>query len=319
MPDPYRKRRAVKRFWKRVRWRLEYLAVVPLWQTARRIPYRWLPAVARCLAWVAFRLLHFRRRVALENLRHAFAGELNGHEFEQLAARAYGSLALTMLEFLAFDGRTPQQLRELVRIEGLEHLEQCRRSGRGAILCSGHFGNWELMGATLAARGYPIRFLVKDLSNPLTDRIQNGIRRRAGVTIVRQGLAVRDALRALRNGEFVGMLADQDGGPGGQFMEFLGRPASVFRGVALFAYRAGCPIVTTAIHRLPDGSHRMVLERPLRSDPAWDEATAVEALTRKHVQRLEENIRKAPENYLWVHRRWKTRAPLVTKQKAGTQ
>lgn len=254
-------------------------------------------------------LLRIRRRVVLENLRHAFAGQLSESRLREIAREFYANLGITLLEFIALHDLDPARIPGLAGLEGLEHLDACRKRGTGAIVTSGHFGNWELAGATVAGHGYPFSFIVKSQSNPYIDRLQNEIRRRAGVGIIRQGTAVRQLLYALRRGEFVGMLADQDGGNEGIFIDFLGRPASVFRGPAYLAYRTGCPILPAAIMRQDDGSHRVVFEPPLEVDPEWDEETAITELTRQYTARLEASIRQRPELYFWVHRRWKTRPP----------
>lgn len=194
-------------------------------------------------------------------------------------------------------------------IEGLEHLASCRAAGSGALLVSGHYGNWELMGASVTARGYPVKFLIKTQSNPWVDRLQNETRAAAGLGVIRPGLALREMVHVLRRGEFIGLLGDQDAGRDGLFVDFLGRPASVFRGPAYLAYRLGCPIIFGHINRLPNGQHRVTFEPPLFADPDWDEPTAIARLTEAHVRTLERVIRSAPEHYWWLHRRWKTRPP----------
>ena len=103
---------------------------------------------------------------------------------------------------------------------------------------------------------------------------------------------------------------DQDAGSDGVFVDFLGRPASVFRGTAYLAYRLGCPIIVGHIIRRADGKHHVTFEQPITADPAWDEATAVSHMTEAHVRILERVIRTAPEHYWWLHRRWKTRPAL---------
>ena len=116
-------------------------------------------------------------------------------------------------------------------------------------------------------------------------------------------------IQALRRRELIGLLGDQDAGADGIFTEFLGRQASVFKGTAYFSWKLKCPIVTGFIYRLPDGRHRLKVHPPISADPAWDEATALVNLTRLHVGQLETAIRSAPDQYFWLHRRWKTRPP----------
>jgi len=294
---------------KRARWRLEYALLYGLFAVARLLPVRWRATCGRSLGLCAWRFFHIRRDVVLQNLLASFPSEMGEAGVQGLARQVFAHLGVTLMEFIAFTRIGPEQICDLVTIEGREHLEECRSKRRGAIFTSGHLGNWELAGAALAAYGYTTSFLIKNQSNPYIDRLQNEIRRRAGIGIIRQGASVRHLVYALRRGEFVGMLADQDAGNDGLFVNFLGRTASVFRGPAYLAFRTGCPILPAAILRQDDGRHRLVFTPPLEVDPSWDEETAIRELTRHHTARLEAFIRGHPEQYFWVHRRWKTQPP----------
>ncbi len=294
---------------KRIRWAAEFGALYSLFAVSRLVPRGWLLAWGRNLGRLAFRVLRLRRGVVLDNLRQAFGTELDDSSRCDLAARFYQHLGQSLAEFFHLHGAGRRTLLDEVEIEGEEHLRRLRDAQRGAILVSGHFGNWELFGSVLAHRGYPIRYIVKSQSNPWVDRVQNGIRERAGIGIVRMEQAGRGIVLAMRAREYVGILADQDAGSKGVFVDFLGRPASVFRGPAYFAWRSRCPLVPCAIARQPDGRHRVVIHRPIEADPEWDEETAVRELTRRHVDSLAAFIRQWPEQYFWVHRRWKTRPP----------
>ncbi len=276
---------------------------------ARPLPFRTLQRVGRRLGLICWRVIPFRRRVVLDNLQAAFGDELDTAGIEALGRDFYAQLGTTLLEFCGYWRLSREQIAALVDVEGAEHLEAVRAEGRGALLVSAHFGNWELMGAWLAASGYPVSFLVKTQSNAQVDRLQNRVRERAGVGIIRTGPSIKAMVRALRDGQFIGLLGDQDAGRDGLFLDFLGRPASVFRGTARMAWRLRCPVVTGFIVRQSDGRHRLVISEPVHLDPAWDEDKALVELTRLHTQRLDTMVRKHPDHYFWVHRRWKTRPP----------
>jgi Kdo2-lipid IVA lauroyltransferase/acyltransferase len=283
-----------------------------IYVVARCLPLRVLQRAGRRLGLFCYRFVPVRRPVVLANLRAAFGSHLDERGIVDLARRFYAHLGTTLLEFCALDRLSRQQIVDLVSFDGQEHLDALRAAGRGAILVSGHFGNWELLGAALAANGYPTRYLVKSQRNQLVDRLQNDIRRRVGVGIIRTDGPTTDMVRALRRGEFLGLLSDQDAGNAGLFVEFLGRPASVFRGAAHLAFRMKCPILVGFVVRQSDGRHKIMVTEPIHVDPAWDEETAVRILTEIHTQRLEAMIRTTPEQYFWVHRRWKTRPPEET-------
>ena len=177
------------------------------------------------------------------------------------------------------------------------------------MFVSGHFGNWELVGAKFSAEGFKVSAAVKTQSNSRVDRVQNEIRRGVGIGILRTDSSVKEMMQALRRGEMIALVADQDAGKEGHFADFMGREASVFKGPAYFAWRLKVPLLTVFIYRQPGGKHLVVVDPPVMPDPEWDEETAVARLTELHVQRLEKAVRRAPEQYFWVHRRWKTRPP----------
>jgi len=291
-----------------VQWR-DYALLRLVFLLARPLPLRALQRLGRGLGLFCWTCAPFRKQVVLANLRAAFGDERSEAEIRALGRAFYAQLGTTLLEFCGYWRLRPDQVRDLVIADGAEHLDAAVAGGRGALLVSGHFGNWELLGAWLAARGHTVRFLVKTQSNRRVDHLQNEVRARAGVGIIRSGPSVKEMVRALRDGGLIGLLGDQDAGPGGVFLDFLGRPASVFRGTAQLAWKLRVPVVTGFLVRQPDGRHRLVAGPPITVDPDWDEEEAVLQITREHTQRLAAMVRRHPDHYFWVHRRWKTRPP----------
>jgi KDO2-lipid IV(A) lauroyltransferase len=289
-------------------WR-DWVLLATVFGLARPLPFRWLQRIGRWLGLCCWYVAPFRKRVVLANLRASFGDDLDEPGIRRLGRDFYAQLGTTLLEFCGYWRLGPARIRALVDIEGEEHLEEILQRDEGALLVSAHFGNWELLGAWAATFDRPVRFLVKTQSNQRVDQLQNDLRERAGVGIIRSGPSLRAMIRTLREGGFIGLLGDQDGGPQGLFLPFLGRQASVFRGTAQLAWRLRCPVITGFLVRQPDGRHRAIVQRPIDVDPAWDEKTAVETITREHTQRLEALVRRHPDHYFWVHRRWKTRPP----------
>ncbi|MBU2500337.1 lysophospholipid acyltransferase family protein [bacterium] len=287
---------------------LDFALLYLLFILVRPFPWTWLQAWGRGIGSLVWRVFRYRRGVVLANLEQAFP-DLDRPGRERLAEEFFRNLGMTLMEFLAFPRLKREDFVRLVDIHGLEHVDALVEAGGGALFVTGHFGNWELMAARSAAAGYRVTAAAKTQSNSRVDRIQNDIRRKAGVGVLRTDSGVRGMLRALRDGQMVALVADQDAGGDGYFTRFLNREASVFRGPAFFSWRTGVPVVTVFIFRLPDGRHRVEVEEPVYPDPAWDEATAVAKLTEHHVRRLEAAVRRAPELYFWTHRRWKTRPP----------
>ncbi len=291
------------------RQRLDYALLYTLFLVARPLPRSWLLALGRALGSFVWRVVGFRREVVLDNLRHAFGQERSEQELRALAAAFYRNLGMTLMEFVAMPRLKPADVVDLVAIEGAEHIEAVARLGRGGVLVSGHFGNWELLGARVAAEGRPVNFIIKTQHNERVDRLQNEIRRGVGIGTIRAGASIKEMILALRRQEWIGLLADQDAGADGVFCEFLGRQASVFRGAAYLAWKLNCPLITGFIFRQPDGRHLVQADPPIEPDRNLPEDEAVRLLTEIHVRRLEAAVRRAPEQYFWVHRRWKTRPP----------
>lgn len=288
-----------------IQWR-DYLLLRLVFLIARPLPFRALQRVGAALGSFCWHIAPFRRRVVIENLTACFGDTLDAAAIQRLARDFYVQLGTTLLEFCGYWRLKPEQIRTLVTVDGQEHVAAVRTFEKGALLVSGHFGNWELIGAWLAANGFDVSFMVKTQTNLRVDRLQNDVRGRAGVGIIRTGASVRDMVRVLRGGGLIGLLGDQDAGAGGLIMDFVGQPASVLTGTASLAYRMRLPVVTGFMVRQEDGSHRLVVQEPIMPDPDVDEETAVAEITRIHTQRLEAMVRRHPDHYFWVHRRWKT-------------
>ncbi|RPJ41678.1 MAG: lipid A biosynthesis acyltransferase, partial [Candidatus Latescibacterota bacterium] len=184
-----------------------------------------------------------------------------------------------------------------------------RAEGRGAILFTGHYGNFDLFAATIAARGYPLSVVVQKQRNSLVEARLTLTRERMGERVIARGGGAREILRALERNEFIAILGDQDAHEGGVFVDFFGRPASTPRGPARLARLAGAPLVFAVLERVEDGTHVARIEDPIYPEAGSDEEAEVVRLTTAVTRLLEGAVRRRPDHYLWVHRRWKTRPP----------
>ncbi|MBD3336553.1 MAG: hypothetical protein GF355_13655 [Candidatus Eisenbacteria bacterium] len=288
--------------------RLEYAGLRLFLGVGRIGPGGWGTGWTRILADIAFDLVRLRRRVTLDNLRRAFPDRSEG-ERVAIARRTYRNFARTFLEAATLERIDPSDVRRQFDIQGMEHLDSARARGRGGILISAHFGNWEYMGGALALHGYPVSFLVRSQKNPLVDARINANRRRMGVGIIPVGQAVRRIYRELRANAFVAFLADQDAGRDGLFLDFLGRPASVVVGPAVFARRTGAAIIPGHSYRRPGGGFVLEIEPPIFPDESLPAEDDVRRLAEAYTRRSEAAIRRRPDHWFWMHRRWKTRPP----------
>ena len=243
-----------------------------------------------------------RRRVAEENLAFAFP-EKSDAERAAILLEHYRELGRVAGEY----ARLPELVHAppgetIARIDGVEGLEALR--GKGALLLSGHFGSFELVGAALA-RFNPVDFIVKPLSNTLVEKRIERLRRDAGLGLVPTGPGVRAVFRTLRAGRWVGILADQDARRHGVFVPFFGRLASTPEGPARLALATGAAIVIGTDHRESDGRHVIRLDPPYFPEGPLDDANVLR-LTAWHTAALEQRIRESPASWFWLHRRWKS-------------
>jgi Kdo2-lipid IVA lauroyltransferase/acyltransferase len=254
-----------------------------------------------------YRVLRTRRRVVEENLRWTLGRTLDRAGCDRIARGVYHHLGRTLFEYGSFQHMDRQRLEGMIDVVGFDAVTAAMAMGKGFILCAGHFGNWEMAGVPISLRGYTIHFVAKKQRNPDVDRYLADTRKQLGAGLLYVGPELRRIFRRLRAGEIIGMLVDQDAGRSGEFRDVLGRTASAQPGAGVFSQRTGAPIVPCAARRLPDGRHQVVYEPPLVPDPEADPAAEAERLNALCVQSLERHILRTPEQYYWVHRRWKTR------------
>lgn len=288
--------------------RIEYAAVRLLEALACALPAPAAYGLGRVLGRLAL-LLGVRAPVARANLARAFP-EKSPSEREAILRAAYGQAGMTVVEHLRYSVLAPAELDEAIRsIRGFGNVAEALARGKGAVLVTGHFGAFELGGAAVARAGHPVSFLVRGQSNPLVDDLIARNRRALGVTVLGHGRGVREALRALRQGGCVALVADQDAGRDGVFVPFFGVLSSTPPGPAEFCVRTGAPLIVGYLRRLPDGRFDGCFHTPLPPPETGDPAADVLALTAQHTALLESWIRAWPDQWLWTHRRWKTRPP----------
>lgn len=261
------------------------------------------------LGWVAGTLLRIRRADVDANLRRAFPDESPAWR-RRVARRSYVHLGRESVAMFRLAGMDRAAVVARTDIENLETLEAALGEGRGVVLVTGHLGNWEIGGAALSARGISVDAVAKGMANRRFGEALVDMRAGLGLHVVDMSVAHRQVPRALGRGAVVALVADQNAGDNGIFVDFFGTPASTHRGPALFALRAGAPLLVGTCVR-EEGwpqRYRIVIER-VDSPASGDLAAAVRALTEAHTSVLERAVRAAPEQYFWQHKRWKTQPP----------
>ncbi|MBI3315963.1 MAG: mitochondrial fission ELM1 family protein [Candidatus Omnitrophica bacterium] len=262
--------------------------------------------IARALGTLVF-FLSKRRKIALKNLRAAFAGERPALELERIALRSFQNLAMSAAEMLRIPDMDRRYIESHVKVIGAEKLQGPLRERRGIIFLTAHFGNWELLNVAGSLLGYPMVALARVQKHPRSDEYLNRIRASKGTQIIRKGMPIREILRALKSGRIVGMLSDQDGGKNGVFVDFFNRLSSTPGGAAAFALRTGAVIFPVFISRVDGSRHEVEVEGPLEiPESGVSSEDAERILLQQFARVLETKIRRRPDQWLWAHRRWKS-------------
>lgn len=282
--------------------RIEYCLAVFLGSFLALLPRRARTAFGSCVGQLAY-FIGIRRKVTEQNLALAFPN-LPPKGVKTTAACVYRHFGTVAASFTSIPRLKPEDVNQWIFIEGLEILDQAVSEGKGGLFYSGHLGNWEIMGAIAARLGYPVTFVVARQSNREVEALIDHYRESAGIEIVKRADAVKGVLSALKRNRLVAIMIDQDAHEDGAFVPFFGQLASTPRGPAVFHLRTGSPLIFAHSVRLPKDKYRIRFTRTdTTSFPDAD------SLTAHMTRRLESAIRETPEQWFWMHRRWKTSPP----------
>lgn len=253
----------------------------------------------RRLGRLVYGLSKKRREIVDSNLLLAFP-EKSDEQRQSIAQRTFEHFGIVMADFARTPGKTKDELLSMDML-GKEYLDDALKTGKGAILITGHFGNWERMSHCLTAHGYTVSVVARDANEGEMNQEMLRIRKSAGVEVVSRGNAIKGVFAALKNNEFVGILPDQNAADA--FVPFFGKPCGTVTGPAILAKRAGAPVIPMYCYRSGPGEYKIEVHPPLAPDPTFK--NAAEGMMRSINQSLEEMIRRFPEQYLWLHNRWK--------------
>lgn len=288
---------------------LEYWGTRALVAVLQLIGWRAASWVGARLGRFAYRPLGIRAGVVERQIAAAFPTR-SPAEVRVLAGASYESLGRTSIEMACLPGTPPADiLARIERVDGWEHVEAGFALGRGIILVTGHLGNWEFIGAYIAARGVHVEGVARGMANPVFEAYVTRTRESLGMTVIRDRDAVRRTPRALRENRMIGFVSDHDAlGLASTFVPFFGRPAKTPRGPAVFALRYGAPMLFLTMTRQPGGRYRLEIA-PVVVEPTGDKEQDIDAIVLRFTQMLEEKVRQYPEQYFWQHRRWRRQPP----------
>ena len=298
-----------------------YLAFQGLRGLVFTLPLRSARSLGRAIGHLAFVVLRSQRTLTLDNLRYAFGdGVVTPRQLRRIARGVFVNLGENVMEWLKLPRLSVSDLKRLIVCEGSENLRQVLTKGQGAIVVSGHFGNWELMPMYVKSLGFEGGVLARRLRYPEYESFLMTMRNQKGIPTITRG-SLKDVAKLLRNNQVVGMMPDQDiDSLDGVFVEFFGHPTYTPVGPAALSLMTGAAILPCFIIR-DGGRFRFVIEPPLSAPKTSDRAAALKELTQAWSSVLESYIRRHPDHWVWMHRRWKTkpsdRAEGVSADKAS--
>lgn len=291
---------------------LEYAAAKSVLTSLGLMPAPAAYGVGRAFGKLAYLLAGNLRRTGAINLRLAFP-EKSDSERAELLRQCFDSLGRVLGLFSQFSSRSQEELQQLIEVQGLENLEEAKRvHGNRLLLFTAHLGAWELTSFGLALVGHPFSFLVRRLDNPQIERLVDSVRIRFGNQTLDKLSAARSMLKTLRAGETsLGLLPDLNTlDDEAIFVDFFGVPAATTFIVAKLAVRTGAPLIPVmAPWDAEKKKFLLIVLPPISIEPSGDEEADVRLLTTKMSLLIENEIRKYPGQWLWIHRRWKTRPP----------
>jgi KDO2-lipid IV(A) lauroyltransferase len=298
----------VDKMTKNNQYRIEYAAFLLFEFCIRLLPTFLLEPLSKFFAFIAFKVIKYRYRVALNNLAIAFPEKSEQERFS-IAYRSVQHFILVIFEFMKFSRWSYEKLEKKLRIESPEMFEIILENNKdkGIIFVGGHFGNWEIPIIFLASGQYPpLSIIQQRQKNHLVDQHLTNIRARRGIKYYYAGDAIMKGVKDLKNKGIVAIVCDQDAGNRGVFVSFFGRMASTPIGAALLHLHSNSKLVFAACVRTGHLQYKGIMT-PVQYQGNYDVTEQnIEKITQAFTSVLQEMIRQYPEQYLWTHRRWKT-------------
>lgn len=288
---------------------LFYITVRAAFAVMQAFPIDWNLQTARMIAKIWAVVMPRHRQRAIANLSAAFGQDYPMSRLSRLADRCLESVTMFAVEAICLprliNAFTWSRYIELVNFDDALRLIL---SGKGVILVTGHYGSFEVMGHLLAALGFDITAVMRPLDNIYLNRFIVASRRTHGLTLLDKKGAMNSAERMLADGSLLAFIGDQDAGRKGIFVDFFGRPASTYKSIALLAMAAGAPIVVGYARRRGNVARYEVGVPRIIYPHEWEQqADPLRWITQEYTSAIESFVREAPEQYLWIHRRWKSR------------
>jgi KDO2-lipid IV(A) lauroyltransferase len=306
----------------RLKHHIEYGVALLIAWCLRILPRRTRLAIGRLVGSLVFAVDKRHQAITLANVDQAFGSEKTSEEKRAIARGAYRHFGAMFFELLTIGKPSARRIERTVEFEGLDNYHRANAAGKGVILVAAHFGNWEIHAIAHGYRAAPMAVVARIQDNPHFNRWLEDIRTVSGNTVLYKQRALARMMRLLKDGGTVAVLIDQNvTQEDGVFVEYFGRLAATTPVVSWLAYRTGAALVPVFTLPLADGRYRLIYEKPidlsLYAGP--DRHEVAQNLTQHCARILEGYVRRNPEYWLWMHRRWKTRPPGEEMQRGELQ
>lgn len=276
----------------------------------RILPRKLQEMLADAIGKIVYGISPPRRRVMIDNLHRAFRDEYSEAELDRIALRSVQNTIKSSFEFMRFPLYSKEDIIRMVEVEGAENIENARRAGKGVVFASAHYGNWELLAARINTLGHPMTVVGRAQEDSVVNDMIVKLRTSKGTRNIPRGVPMYEHVTGLLvANETVGLVSDQNAGPRGIFVDFFGTKVSAFKGPGLFAVRTGCKIIPLFIVREGYEKHRGYFLPAVEIKPSGDAGKDVAAYCQGYTKAIEEFVRRYPDHWFWVHKRWKTPAP----------
>lgn len=280
----------------------------------RAIPTRMRKAFFKAMMILFYHVSEKNRLVVLHNLTLAFP-EKDMSELKEIARGCYRHLGIVAAEFFDILSMKRDNLSRWVEFEGLENYEKAHAKNKGIIFFTGHFGNWEFLPAVFAILYQPIHIVYRAMDDPLMREMVDRVRGNFGTRLVPKGGAARKLIRLLARNQCVGILVDQNTAwQEGVFVNFFGKPACTTTGLAAIALQTGAPVLPGFTCRMKNGKYRFIVGEEVPITQTGNYARDILENTQRVTRVVEDMIREAPEQWFWLHQRWKTKKTQVVEQ-----
>jgi KDO2-lipid IV(A) lauroyltransferase len=292
-----------------------YIGLRVIVSVIRLLPLSIGMLMAKSLAYVIYLFDSKHRKVTDENLRNAYGEDLSDFQRRKIIRLNYQHLASVGVDFI----KMPQIVnssnwQKHFEVEGVEFARKALKEGKGIIFVGGHVGNWEVLGCAFEFFFQPVHSIAKHMKNPFVDRFLTSHRKYGNQEIIFKEKAAREMIKVLKNNECLGILVDQNARKNSIFVDFFGQKAATTRVVATLSLKTGAPIIMVFLRR-SDRRYRfkISLSKPIQIEKTGDLEKDILNLTQRYTTIMESRIREHPHEWMWLHRRWKTRPPSASR------